>query len=87
MDSERLNTGFTFTDQDSHCAVVVIGPTASGEEFIDTLSHEIHHLAVAIASSLGIDLEGETPAYLVGDMTRELAKTICEFGCRRTEDK
>lgn len=85
MDSKRLNTGFTFTDQEKHRAVVVVGPTSSGNEFIDTLVHEIHHLAVAIASGLGIDLEGETPAYLSGDTARELAKVICDMGCSYRE--
>ena len=62
-------------------ALVVIGPTSSGKEFVDTLTHEIHHVAVAIAKSLGVDLEGETPAYLSGDSARELAGIVCELGC------
>lgn len=73
--------GFTFTNPDMYRAVVVIGPASSGREFIDTLVHEVHHLAVAIADNLGIDLEGEGPAYLAGDSARELAEVICELGC------
>jgi len=76
------NCGFTFSNPERFRAVVVIGPASSGEEFIDTLTHEIHHLAVAIASELGIDLESETPAYLAGDSIRELADVVCELGCR-----
>ena len=83
MVSEKDNTGFTFTDQEEHLAVVVIGPVSSGDEFIDTLVHEIHHLAVAVASSLGIDLEKETPAYISGDAARELADLVCALGCSR----
>lgn len=75
------NCGFTFTNPDLFRAVVVIGPASSGAEFIDTLVHEVHHLAVAIADNLGIDLEGEGPAYLAGDSARELAEVICELGC------
>lgn len=62
-------------------ALVVIGPTTSGKEFQDSLIHEIHHLAVAIAKSLGVNLEGETPAYISGDSARELAGIVCELGC------
>lgn len=62
-------------------AIVAIGPTTSGSEFVDTLVHELHHLAVAIAGSLGIDLTEETPAYLAGDSARELADIICKMGC------
>lgn len=81
MSEGKYNTGFTYTNPEIHRAVVVIGPTTSGAEYIDTLVHEIHHLAAAIASELGIDLESETPAYLAGDSARALAEVVCELGC------
>ena len=77
----RPNEGFTFANQGMKEALVVIGPTTSGAEFQNTLVHEVHHLAVAIANSLGIDLESETPAYIAGDSTRELSDIICWLGC------
>lgn len=86
MDSERLNCGFTFANPDLKRAVVVVGPTSSGKQFINTCVHEIHHLAAAIADSLGYDLEGESPAYLAGDSALALAETICEFGCPNCSD-
>lgn len=75
------NCGFTFTNPDRKRAVVLIGPTTSGKEFVDTLTHEIHHLAVSIAAELGVDLEGESPAYIAGDSARALAEVVCELGC------
>lgn len=81
MSSGDFNTGFTYANPEIRRAVVVVGPTTSGAEFTDTLVHEIHHLAVAIASELGIDLESETPAYLAGDSARALAEVVCELGC------
>jgi len=81
MALERKNCGFTFANPMMHQAVVFIGPTSSGEEFIDTLVHELHHVAVAIADELGVDLESETPAYISGDAARALAETVCEMGC------
>jgi len=72
---------YRFINPDKHRAVVMIGPTSSGAEFLDTLTHEIHHLAVAIADSIGVDLEGETPAYLAGDTMREFADVVCHLGC------
>lgn len=81
MDSNSDNTGFTFSNPYDKVALVVIGPADSGKEFIDTLVHEVHHLAVAIASELGIDLESESPAYLSGDSARDLADVICRLGC------
>ena len=81
MSAGEYNTGFTYANPEIRRAVVVVGPTTSGSEYIDTLVHEIHHLAVAIASELGIDLESETPAYLAGDSARALAEAVCELGC------
>lgn len=75
------NCGFTFANPETLQALVFIGPTSSGAEFVDTLTHELHHLAVAIAAELGIDLESETPAYIAGDSARELASVICKMGC------
>ena len=75
------NQGFTYSNSRIKRMVVVIGPTTSGEEFIDTLVHEVHHMAVAIAQSLDIPLDSEPPAYLSGDAARELADVICELGC------
>ena len=83
MDSCEANCGFTYTNGHMREAVVLIGPTTSGEEFIDTLVHEVHHLAVAVAYSVGVDLESETPAYISGDSARELADVVCHFGCSR----
>ncbi len=75
------NCGFTFTNSDLHKALVVIGPADSGKQFINTLVHEVHHLAVAVAESLGIDLDKETPAYISGDLALSFADVICKKGC------
>ena len=75
------NCGMTYSNPERMRAVVLIGPTTSGPEFQDTFVHEIHHLAVAIASNLGVDLEGEAPAYLAGDSARALADVVCRMGC------
>lgn len=83
MDAGEPNTGFTFSNSVERIALVAIGPTSSGAEFVDTLVHEVHHLAVNIGASLGIDLESETPAYMAGDSARELADVICQLGCRK----
>ena len=81
--------GFTFSsparyryiNHANHRAVVLIGPTSSGAEFLDTFGHELHHLAVAIASELGGDHESEKPAYVAGDAARDLADVVCKMGC------
>ncbi|MBR5660589.1 MAG: hypothetical protein IKW99_03470 [Bacteroidales bacterium] len=81
MRRNRPNEGFTYSNEETREAVVVIGHTTSGKEFVNTLVHEIKHLSVAIADSLGLDMRGEAPAYIAGDSAEELAGIICELGC------
>lgn len=82
MKKSLPNCGFTYANGDLRRAVVVVGPTTSGAEFQNTFVHEAHHLAVAIARELGIDLKGEGPAYLAGDSALALADVLCELGCK-----
>lgn len=82
MKEQRPNTGFTFADTEYTYMLVVCGPSSSGKEYINTIVHEIHHLAVIISKSLGVDLRSETPAYLAGDSVRALAEVLCHFGCK-----
>ena len=82
MEEGADNTGFTFTNPEDYVAVVAIGPTSSGGEFVNTFVHELIHLAVAIASELGVDLKGEGPSYLAGDSAREFVDVVCHLGCR-----
>lgn len=79
----RPNEGFTFANQAMKEALVVIGPTTSGAEFVNTLSHEIYHLSIAISKRLGIDLEGEEPAYIGGNAMGDFIELVCQFGCER----
>ena len=53
---------------------MVIGPSSSGDEFVNTLAHEVHHAAVAVA-------ESESPAYINGDTLQSLFGVICDLGC------
>lgn len=89
MENCDYNCGFTYSgpqryryiNAKRHRAVVLIGPAESGAEFLDTFTHELYHLVVAIASEMGVDLEGEAPAYIAGDSARELAEVVCRLGC------
>ncbi len=87
MSAGDYNTGFTYSNPEIRRAVVVVGPTTSGAEFTNTISHELYHLAVAISGELGIDLEGEAPAYLLGDTLQSLVSIVCELGCDKCNHK
>ena len=81
MREGRPNEGFTFANSRMKEALVIIGPSTSGAEFVNTLSHEIYHLSVAVAKSLGLDLEDEQPAYIEGDAMGDFIELVCQFGC------
>ena len=81
MESDRLNCGFTYSNSYLKRAVCVVGPTSSGEEFINSFVHEVRHVADAIARSIGYKLDGEVPAYISGDAAMALAEVVCELGC------
>lgn len=85
MENGNKNTGFMYANPDNMRAVLCVGPTTSGAEFLDTVVHEVHHFAVVVASELGIDLEGEAPAYVSGDTIRELADIVCRLGCEHCD--
>ena len=81
MERGGLNCGFTFSNPDLKRAICVVGPTSSGEEFLNTFTHELRHVADVIAKSIGYDLDGEAPAYISGDAAMSLAEVVCELGC------
>lgn len=86
MESENMDTGFICTNDKIMRAVIVVGNYSSGEEFLNTLSHEVHHLAVAIAKNVGVELDEELPAYINGDTIYDLASLVCEFGCPKCQN-
>lgn len=81
MEDDEPNKGFTYSNSRMRRAVVVIGPTTDSGEFLNTFTHELRHLADAIAKSIGYKLDSEGPAYLTGEAAMALATTICELGC------
>jgi hypothetical protein len=81
MRKGRLNEGFTFTNPEIKEAIVVIGPTTSGKQFQNSISHEIDHLSDDIARWYGIKKYKEGTSYLTGDTTMALADIICRLGC------
>ena len=81
MTSGEMDCGFTFPNPDIRRGVVWVGPQSSGEEWINTTVHEIVHAAMSISPDLGIGCPGEPFAYLVGDITGEVADILCALGC------
>lgn len=86
IDSCRPNQGVTFANMNTRDMVVVISKTTSAKEFLNTLVHELHHMAEFIAICDGVPLSGEEISYIAGDlamlMYEPASHLLCE-SCRR----
>lgn len=86
MEDNRINEGFSWNDHEHMRSVVVVGPSSSGKEFIDTFVHELGHVADGIAKHLGLSLDSEESKYILGDAARDLADVVCRLGCSDCRD-
>ena len=68
----RKNTGYTFTDFDSHATVMLVSRTTSAEQMFDSLVHELKHLTEHVSEFFGLDPQEELSAYLQGEVGRLL---------------
>lgn len=73
--------GFTFSNSDRRICLSWIGAQSNGTEWVNTTVHEIVHVAMAIAQEDGTDPYTEDFAYLVGDITQEVADILCRLAC------
>ena len=77
----RRDEGFTFSKPSLRRSVVGVGLVSSGPEFLNSAVHEITHVGQHIADADGIDPLSEDFAYLIGDITNELADIVCNESC------
>lgn len=77
----RYNTGMTYSFLASGESVLVVGLTSSSREFFNSVTHEIMHQAVHISSRLGLDLEGEDPCYLAGEIAGKMYSRVSDLLC------
>lgn len=77
------NTGLTYTNQELHRSVMVIGKTSTPAQFWNTLDHEKGHLAEHIAEALNIERRGEEFEYLKGEIAQEAYPVAVQFLCKK----
>lgn len=77
---KRKNSGMTISRQDLRMSAVFISDATSIDEWCSTAIHEFIHVADAILDYYGEDWHGESSAYLVGYLTKELVRNI-EIPC------
>lgn len=79
IEENKPNQAFTYSSGRHTC--IYIGHTTSGEEFINSLVHELRHLVDHIADYYGLE-NNEKVAYISGDAAFLLAEDICNMGCK-----
>lgn len=70
LSSGKVNTGLTYVNDGN--AVCVIGMASCAAEYADSIQHEIMHLAIFIARSEGIPLDGEEVCYIGGEIAKKM---------------
>jgi len=60
---------------------VTINETDSAKEFLNTLAHEVTHIAMHIGEFYKLDYRSEEIPYLVGNIISEMYDSAKEFLC------
>ena len=77
------NTGFTYSNFQHRCSIVIIGLTTSAEQFQNTFDHEKGHLAMHVAEASDVDILGEEFQYLTGEIGQKMFRKAKRFLCDR----
>lgn len=64
------DTGFTYSNYEKQCSVLVIHKASSIGEFINTFEHEKNHLEMHICEALDINPYSEEAAHMSGDLAQ-----------------
>lgn len=66
LSSKKKNKGLTYSNIKEGKSVVAVSETTSDEEFINTMSHEVHHVVSHICEKYDLDMYSEEMSYLTG---------------------
>lgn len=73
------NNAFTYSNGMLRVSVMSLGWASSFAQFINSFSHELHHLSVHIAQHNNLPFDGEEIAYLAGDMAQMMYPILIEY--------
>lgn len=79
LSSGSLNTGLCYSGDGE--SVLVISCASSPAQFLNSIVHELHHLASHIASALDYDQKGEEACYIAGETAERMYKVANKFLC------
>lgn len=69
LESCERNIGITFANMSTKEMVVVMTKSTSPKQFLNTMIHELHHMAEFICRADNIPLVGEEISYISGDLS------------------
>lgn len=70
--SGNADTGLTYSNYSMRESVVVISKASSQDEYMNSIVHELHHLATHIATAYGIPLDSEEVCYIAGETGQKM---------------
>lgn len=70
LENATEDTGFTYSNYEKRCSIVVIHKASSIGEFINTFEHEKNHLEMHICEALDINPYSEKAAHMSGDLAQ-----------------
>lgn len=70
LTSGEINSGLTYVNNGE--AVGVIGIASSAAQYMDSIVHEVMHLAKFIGKAEGLDPYGEEVCYMGGEIARKM---------------
>ena len=83
MIADKKNTGFTYSNYRNRESVMVVSKTTSASEMFNTTIHELVHLASHISLACDYEPTGETIAYIIGDLAKEIYPDISHLLCEK----
>lgn len=77
----QMNKGVTFSSGYLRHSVTIIGRATCWAEALNTILHETDHLVDDITWWYNVVRHGEPPAYLAGEIGRQIAPAIKRIAC------
>ena len=79
--TEEWDKGYTWSNPARRRSITLIGRARNWSQFFNTLMHETKHLVDEITASYDVMNYGEPPAYLQGEIGRQMAPVVRKLVC------
>lgn len=68
--------GLTYSNINERISVVAIGESHDRANMVNTIGHELLHVVAHISSTDDIDMQGEEPCYVIGELCEKIFKLM-----------